>query len=145
MVREKIAALIEETARDLGYRVYESSVYLKGENSRVIVRIDSDRAISHNDCEIFSKEFSSRLDSSGLFSNYSLEVSSPGLKRRLNTTNDFRRFAGSPARIAVRSGNVKKIERGTIKDVSENAVVIETEKGDIEILFNSIENSNLDY
>ncbi len=145
MVKEKIAALIEETAQDLGYTVYESSVFLKGENSRVIIRIDSDTAISHSDCEQFSREFGSRLDSAGLLPNYSMEVSSPGLRRRLDSIHDYTRHLGSPVRIAVRNGEGKKIEKGKLKGIENDKLLLETEKGDIEILFESIIQSNLDY
>jgi ribosome maturation factor RimP len=53
--------------------------------------------ITHGDCEVFSRDFGTVLDVEDLVpgSEYLLEVSSPGLDRRLATERDFARFQGS--------------------------------------------------
>jgi ribosome maturation factor RimP len=58
--------------------------------------------ITHEDCQAFSSDFSALLDVEDLMpgtAEYTLEVSSPGLDRRLTTRNDFQRFAGSLVKI----------------------------------------------
>lgn len=58
--------------------------------------------ITHEDCQAFSSDFSALLDVEELMpgtAEYTLEVSSPGLDRRLTTRNDFQRFAGSLVKI----------------------------------------------
>jgi ribosome maturation factor RimP len=53
--------------------------------------------VTHDDCTAFSRDFGTLLDVEDLIpgSEYTLEVSSPGLDRRLRTLTDFERFTGS--------------------------------------------------
>lgn len=53
--------------------------------------------ITHEDCQAFSSDFSTLLDVEDLMpgtAEYTLEVSSPGLDRRLTTLSDFERYTG---------------------------------------------------
>jgi ribosome maturation factor RimP len=53
--------------------------------------------ITHEDCAVFSRDFGVLLDVEDLVpgAEYTLEVSSPGLDRKLTKPEEFRRFAGS--------------------------------------------------
>lgn len=53
--------------------------------------------VTHNDCVAFSRDFGTYLDVEELISGaeYTLEISSPGLNRKLQTQGDFERFTGS--------------------------------------------------
>lgn len=53
--------------------------------------------VTHDDCTAFSRDFGTYLDVEDLIpgSEYTLEVSSPGLDRKLRTLADFERFNGS--------------------------------------------------
>lgn len=57
--------------------------------------------ITHEDCAVFSRDFGVLLDVEELVpgSEYTLEVSSPGLDRKLTKPEEFRRFAGSLAKV----------------------------------------------
>ncbi len=145
MSRERISQLIDETAARLGYMVYESGVLLKGENSMISVKIDSLAGISHHDCERFSKELSARLDDEDILPNYSLEVSSPGLKRLLRNGDEFGRFPGAPVKVIYDEGPERRVAKGTIKSVTGAAVTVSTESGDVTIAYGAIINANLDY
>jgi ribosome maturation factor RimP len=52
---------------------------------------------THEDCELFTRDFGTVLDVEDLIpgAEYTLEVSSPGLERKLSKPADFTRFAGS--------------------------------------------------
>jgi ribosome maturation factor RimP len=52
--------------------------------------------ITHGDCEVFSRDFGTVLDVEDLIpgAEYTLEVSSPGLDRKLHGVDDYRRFSG---------------------------------------------------
>jgi ribosome maturation factor RimP len=58
--------------------------------------------ISHNDCQVVSEQLSVLLDVEDLVPGppYVLEVSSPGLDRKLTRPAEFERFAGRKARIS---------------------------------------------
>jgi ribosome maturation factor RimP len=53
--------------------------------------------VTHEDCTAFSRDFGTYLDVEDLVPGaaYTLEVSSPGLDRKLRNLVDFQRFAGS--------------------------------------------------
>ena len=118
-VKDEIQKLIAETAERLGYQVYESGILMKGENSKIAVKLDSRDGISHSDCERFSKELSAGIDVRDLLPNYSLEISSPGLNRAVRGRNDFIRFAGSPVKIVYREGDDRKVVKGVIGALSD--------------------------
>ncbi len=53
--------------------------------------------VTHEDCEVFARDFGTTLDVEDLIpgAEYTLEVSSPGLERKLSKAADFIRFQGS--------------------------------------------------
>ena len=53
--------------------------------------------VTHEDCEVFTRDFGTVLDVEDLIpgAEYTLEVSSPGLERKLSKPADFTRFTGS--------------------------------------------------
>jgi ribosome maturation factor RimP len=53
--------------------------------------------VTHEDCELFTRDFGTVLDIEDLIpgAEYTLEVSSPGLERKLAKPADFTRFTGS--------------------------------------------------
>ena len=57
--------------------------------------------VTHEDCERFSRDFGTVLDIENLIpgGSYTLEVSSPGLDRKLVTPADFERFEGSVVKV----------------------------------------------
>jgi ribosome maturation factor RimP len=62
-----------------------------------------DKGVSHSDCQAVSEQLSVLLDVEDLVpgSRYILEVSSPGLDRKLTKPAEFERFAGRKARISL--------------------------------------------
>jgi ribosome maturation factor RimP len=56
---------------------------------------------THEDCEVFTRDFGTVLDVEDLIpgAEYTLEVSSPGLERKLSKPADFTRFTGSLVKI----------------------------------------------
>jgi ribosome maturation factor RimP len=60
-------------------------------------RMDQLAGVTHDDCTAFSRDFGTVLDVEELVpgTEYVLEVSSPGLDRKLYTAADYERFTGS--------------------------------------------------
>jgi len=62
------------------------------------VPIEQLSGVTHEDCTLFAQDFGTVLDVEGLIpgsTEYTLEVSSPGLERKLNKPEDFIRFTGN--------------------------------------------------
>ena len=100
---ERIRAMVERVASSEGLAVID--VELKGGRSNPLLRvyIDKPSGVSHADCQLVSEQLSAILDVEDPFpGSYVLEVSSPGLDRKLSKPNDFIHFAGRRARLVVR-------------------------------------------
>jgi len=72
-------------------------VEFKGGLNHRILRIYIDKAagITHTDCQRVSEQVGTELDVEGLVPGaYTLEVSSPGLTRKLSVARDFERSCG---------------------------------------------------
>ncbi|NLV68372.1 MAG: hypothetical protein GXY14_11945 [Spirochaetes bacterium] len=145
MVKDEIQKIINKTAEETGYTVYESSIYLKGENSKITVKIDSLKPVSHGDCEQFSAHLSSNLDGSRILPNYFLEISSPGLDRKLRNIDELIRFVDSPVKIVYADGDINRVVQGRLVAVSETGIEVETEKKKVLIRHDDIIHANLDY
>jgi ribosome maturation factor RimP len=105
-------AKIVDHARSIAERVALSEglevvdVEWRGGGKRGVLRIfiDKPEGVTHADCEAVSKQVSTILDVEDVVPGaaYSLEVSSPGLDRKLVKPQDFDRFRGKKASIKLR-------------------------------------------
>lgn len=80
-------------------------VELKGGRTNQLLRIyiDKPQGVSHADCQVVSEQMSALLDVEDMFPGaYTLEVSSPGLDRKLLRASDYEHFAGRKARLVLR-------------------------------------------
>ena len=100
---ERIREMAERVATSEGLHLVD--VELKGGNSNALLRIYIDKAggVSHADCALVSEQMSAMLDVEDLFpGRYTLEVSSPGLDRKLSRPSDFTYFAGRRVRVVLK-------------------------------------------
>jgi ribosome maturation factor RimP len=124
------------------------------------IEIDHVAGITHEDCQQFSRDFGTVLDVEDLVpgAEYTLEVSSPGLDRKLYGEADYRRFTGSPVKLQTFepvAGN--RHWHGRLTEVKEHSIVLDLsalkQKGKnkkksaavetVEIEFPNIEKANL--
>ncbi len=84
------------------------AVEVGGTPRRPRLRLVLDRregSVTLNDCEIVSRQASLLLDEADPFPGpYTLEVSSPGLDRKLYGPEDYERFRGHAVRVKMRPG-----------------------------------------
>lgn len=91
----KIADLIDPAVAALGYELLGVEFLSQGKHSLLRVYIDSEDGIGIEDCENASRQISAVLDvEDPVSSQYSLEVSSPGVERPLFTAEQFARYVG---------------------------------------------------
>ncbi|HTV82581.1 MAG TPA: ribosome maturation factor RimP [Acidobacteriaceae bacterium] len=94
-----LRAFIEKNAEERR-KLKESSLPTSGRTGDLS---DGDQlaGVTHTDCEAFSRDFGTVLDVEDLIpgGEYTLEVSSPGLDRKLHGIEDFRRFQGMLAKV----------------------------------------------
>ena len=84
--------------------------------------------VTHDDCTAFSRDFGMLLDVEDVIpgTEYTLEVSSPGLDRKLLTVNDFQRFTGSLVKLQTFepvAGN--RHWQGRLTQVNDSAITLD--------------------
>lgn len=145
MLKDDIFKIINKAAENTGFVIYESSIYLSGVNTKLTVKIDGEKPISHDDCELFSKELCLLLDQSRILPDYSLEVSSPGLNRKIRNIDEFIRFKKAPVKVIYRFNEEQRVAKGILSGIDENGIEISEEKNKILISHKDIVSANLDY
>ena len=89
-VEEKILPLASEVASSLGLSVYDIEYVREGGEYYLRIYIDKDGGVSLDDCEAFNDAVNPPLDKLDPISEaYILEVSSPGIERKLRTDAHF--------------------------------------------------------
>jgi len=92
---DKVREIAARVAASSGLEVVE--VELRGGKARMLrIVIDKLSGVTHEDCATVSREVGTILDVEDVISgSYTLEVSSPGLDRKLTRPSDYERFTGS--------------------------------------------------
>ena len=145
MVDDSIEKLLGETVEALGYELLDLELRLTGRSKLVRLYIDAEAGIDLMDCEKVSQQVSAVLDvEDPIPGEYDLEVSSPGLNRKLKTAEHFRRFAGFEAKIELGTPmDGRRRFRGQIKDVDAGSVTVRVDNRDVVLPLEAIETARL--
>ena len=102
---EKVQAIVERVAASHGLEVVEVELRGGGKARMLRIFIDKPSGVTHEDCANVSREVSTILDVEDAVGSgpYVLEVSSPGLDRKLFRPTDFERFQGSRVKLTTRT------------------------------------------
>ncbi len=145
---DRIRRLIEQVVESQGYELVDAELKGAGNNSVLRIFIDAPAGISHHDCELVSEQVGTVLDVEDLIpSSYTLEVSSPGLERKLVKDSDYTRFDGKLARIQTRIPlNQQKVFRGRLQGVHDGKVRLELATGQtLDIPLDVIQEARLEF
>jgi len=156
---DKIREIAERVAQSSGLELVDLELQGGGKGRMLRVYIDKPGGVTHEDCANFSREVSTIFDVEDAVpgSSYLLEVSSPGLDRKLLKPDDYQRFLGSLVKLATREpvngnqhfeGRLKALHEGRItlelagrkKSKKHEAVEAGTE---VEIALANVEKANL--
>ena len=129
MTGDEIQALLEPSIERLGYELTDLEVRLSGNGGLVRLTIDSPEGIDLDDCEKVSHAASALLDvEDPVPGNYNLEVSSPGLDRKLTKSAHFQRFAGETLKVTMRFPiEGRRRFRGTLVSSDDENIVVEVD------------------
>src|SRR5271157_2991526 len=130
---EQVASKIEEIAQRVaqpeGLEVVEVEVKGGGNQRFVRISIDKPAGVTHGDCELVSQQVGTILDVEDVVpgGRYTLEVSSPGVERKLLKPQDYQRFQGRKARIALRDPvEGRRNWEGILAGFEDGEVALET-------------------
>jgi len=143
---ERVIALIEPTAEQLGYRIVR--VRLSGNRRKrlqIMAERLSDGQMGIDDCTRLSRAISPIFDlEDPIQGEFDLELSSPGIDRPLMRTEDFERFIGHEAKLE--TGQMIEGQRrykGVIAGVAGDVITLKTERGEVRLNFSALSDARL--
>lgn len=141
-IAQQIHGLIEPVLTDLGFELVEVQFRREQHGQVLRIVIFSEAGIGVDDCAKVSREVSRILDVEDRIDQaYSLEVSSPGLDRPLESARDFARYRGWQVRIIL--GETSEEILGVIEDVGVDRVLLGLNDDRREILLAQIKKAKL--
>jgi ribosome maturation factor RimP len=128
----KVTEIVERAGRNDGIEPVE--VQLLGGGSRRMLRIfiDKPEGVTHGDCERISEYVGTVLDVEDVIpgGGYTLEVSSPGVERRLARPRDFERFTGHKIKIVLQQPlEGQKLWEGKLAAFESDTITLEPNRG----------------
>ena len=103
VTRQQLVELLEPAVEAMGFELSDLEINVGRGRGTLRLFIDSESGISLSDCELVSRQVSGLLDvEDPIPGDYNLEVSSPGLDRKLVRDRDFERFAGHRVKVKLK-------------------------------------------
>ena len=130
--QDKIRAIAERVATTHGVEVVEVELKGGGKARTLRITIDKPEGVTHEDCANVSREVSTILDVEDAVpgGSYTLEVSSPGLDRRLIRPQDYARFTGSRIKLMTREPvNGNRYFEGRLESFADGRLLLEILSG----------------
>src|SRR5437762_13760640 len=95
---EKVREIADRVAASAGLEIVEVDLRGGGKARMLRIVIDKPAGVTHEDCANLSREVGtiSHVEDAVPGGSYTLEVSSPGLDRKVVRPAEFGRFTGSP-------------------------------------------------
>ena len=127
-LEQRLSDLLQPVLRSEGLMLVE--LVWRREAGGQVLRLYVDRpdgGVTLDECMVVSRQISDLLDVEDFIpARYNLEVSSPGLDRRLKTPKEYEMFAGRTARLVVgEDGGGTQTLKGVLKGLMGDDVLIE--------------------
>ena len=144
---ENIKNCIEPIIQNLGYKLYDVIFEKNGKDNTLSIFIDKEGIIDINDCEKVNNAITDTLDEKDFIkSAYMLEVSSPGLERRIRSNEHLEQNIEKEIEVhTFKPIEGKKEIKGILKKFTNDSITIETENNELEILITDISNMKTVY
>jgi ribosome maturation factor RimP len=131
-VASKVEEIAQRVAKSEGMEIVEVEVKGGGAHRFVRISIDKPEGVTHGDCELISQQVGTILDVEDVVpgGRYTLEVSSPGVERKLLQLRDYERFQGKKAKIVLKEPiGEKRTFEGSLAGVAGNEIALEIAPG----------------
>ena len=151
---EKVREIAERVGASDGIEIVE--VELAGAGAARVLRLTIDKldvvnsqGVTHADCELISHQVGTILDVEDVIpgEHYTLEVSSPGVERKLSKPAEFERFVGQKVKVVLRQP-VENQKRwvGALKSYSQGMITLEPSPGkSVAFPLEQVEKANLKF
>lgn len=145
-IAERIDKIAAGAARESGVEFLYSEIGGSKRNMTVRIYIDKPGGVTIEDCSTVSRAIEAVVDVEDFIpSAYVLEVSSPGLERRLFSLEDFEKFVGKKAKVKLSEAIDGQANfNGKIVGVEDSTITFEDKtNGLVQIPFDRIAKANL--
>jgi ribosome maturation factor RimP len=129
---EHVRGVVERVAASRGLEVVDVEFRGGGKSRMLRVFIDKPGGVSHEDCANVSHEVGTILDVEDAVpgGSYLLEISSPGLDRKLVRPADYQRFTGSVVKVTTREPVAgSRHFQGRLQGFGDNRLTLELSAG----------------
>jgi len=142
---EQLQDILTPVIEALGYQCWGIEYIAQGRHSVLRVYIDHDNGVLIEDCVTVSRQLSAVMDvEDPISSEYTLEVSSPGIDRPLFTLEQFAAFVGEQVKIKLRSPvEERRSFQGLIRSVEDQDVVVQMGEFEYLLPIDLIEKANI--
>ncbi|OPX41627.1 MAG: ribosome maturation factor RimP [Deltaproteobacteria bacterium] len=146
-ITDQITMLVEPVLEEMGFELIDVEYF--GPGGRRVLRVYMDRpgGVSLDDCARVSREIGVLIDVKDLIpERYVLEVSSPGLNRRLKREKDFAWAMGKKVKVRMKTPvEGRRNFTGRLIEMQEGTIAVEVEKGKAVLPIHGIDKANLVY
>ena len=128
-IKKSLAETLQEHIEMQGYELIEIEQHSLRKGIKLILYIDHENGIGLDDCVTVSKASEMIIDEFIDPESYELEVSSPGLDRKLTKKEDFDRFIGKTIKIKLKEKlNDRKNFKGLLTNRIGDLIVLEDDE-----------------
>ncbi len=149
IITAKIQEIAERVATSAGLEVVEVQMLGGGGARMVRIFIDKPLGVTHADCELVSQQVGTILDVEDVVpgARYTLEVSSPGVERKLTKPGDFERFVGQKVKVVLRDPvENQRHWVGALTSFAEGIVTLEPSPGrSVRFPLDQVDKANLKF
>ncbi|MBM3737765.1 MAG: ribosome maturation factor RimP [Acidobacteria bacterium] len=124
---EKVTQIVERAGRENSIEPVDVEWSGTGKHRLLRIYIDKPGGVTHGDCEFISQYVGTVLDAEDVIpgAGYRLEVSSPGLERKLAKPRDFERAAGRKIKAVLREPvDGRTVWEGTLSSFDASHTIV---------------------
>ncbi|MEA2101984.1 MAG: ribosome maturation factor RimP [Thermodesulfobacteriota bacterium] len=137
-LKERLRAMVSREVSLMGLDLVDLELL----SGMLRITIDKPDGVSMDDCVSVNKRIGMLIDADDPISgSYRLEVSSPGLNRKLKTRDDYERSIHKMVKVVTHKGAY----RGELKALNGSKVVLAVDGSDVEIQMSDIIKARLDF
>ena len=142
---QKITEMLRPSVEMLGKELLGVEFISAGKHSTLRLFIDHENGINVDDCAEVSRQVSAVLDvEDPISTEYSLEVSSPGLDRPLFELDHFKAVIGETINVKLSMPlNGRRKFKGVLETIENNTLVVSVDGQDYELVISNVDKANL--
>lgn len=142
---QQIQELIEPSVISLGYELWGVELISQGRFSTLRIYIDKEDGISVDDCSAVSHQVSGIMDvEDPIKTEYTLEVSSPGMDRPLFTLAQYKKHVGAYVTVRLRVPfDGRRKFAGILTAIESDDVIVRVDNEEFMLPLDAIDKANI--